>query len=65
MLRLTTRRRAVLADKVPDVVNLVTGAIVIGFFVGEPKASWTVLAGAIALWIATVVFALIIAENKP
>jgi hypothetical protein len=49
MLRLNPRQRAVLANKVPDMANIVAGAIVLGA-VGEPRVTWPVLAGGIAFW---------------
>ena len=64
MLRLTPRRRAVLADKVPDVINLVTGAVVIGFLVGEPSVSRAVLAGVFAAWGLMILFAVVVAEDQ-
>jgi len=64
MLRLGQRQRDVLADKVPGVMNLITGAIVIGFALGEPRASWPVLVAAIMAWAGALIFALIIAEDK-
>ncbi len=64
MLRLKPEQRAVLADKVPDVVNIIAGAIVIGFFVGEPRFSSAVLVAGIAFWAAALAFAVIIAEHK-
>jgi len=65
MLRLTPRRRAVLADKVPDIANIVAGAAVIGFAFGEPEAPWPVVIAAIAMWAGALVFALVVAEDKP
>lgn len=65
MLRLTPRRRAVLADKVPDIANIVAGAAVIGFAFGEPDASWPVVIAAAAMWAGALVFALVIAEDNP
>ena len=63
MLRLTPRRRAVLAEKLPDVANLITAAIVIGFAIGQPTVSWSVLITTLALWIAALLFAVGIAEG--
>ncbi len=39
MLRLKPRQRTILADKLPDLANLVMAAIAIGFLLGEPRAS--------------------------
>jgi hypothetical protein len=38
-LGLNERQRSVLADKVPDMANLVAAAIVVGFAIGESAAS--------------------------
>ena len=65
MLRLTTRRPAVLADKVPDIANIVTGAVVIGFTFSERAISWPILLSALAAWAVAIIFALVVAENKP
>ena len=64
MLRLTARRRAVLADKVPDIVNLITAAIFIGLVVGEPRSSWALVALGFGVWSIVMLFAVIIAEGK-
>jgi hypothetical protein len=65
MVRLTPRQRAVLADKVPDIANVVAGAVVIGFMFGEPAISWPVVVTAVATWAGVLVFALAVAEDKP
>ena len=57
-------QRAVLADKVPDLVNIITGAMVIGFFVGEPRFSSGLLIAGIVFWGAALAFAVTIAEHK-
>ncbi len=64
MLRLTSRHRAVLVDKVPDIANIVAGAVAIGFAFGEPEASWPVVIAAVAMWTGAIVFALALAEDK-
>ena len=53
-----------LADKVPDFVNIITGAMVVGFFVGEPRFSSPLLVAGLAFWAAALAFAVIIAEHK-
>ena len=65
MLRLTTRRRALLAEKVADVANLVTAAIVIGFSLGDRSASWLMLLGALAIWVGVLLFVLVVVEGTP
>lgn len=63
MLRLKPAQRAILADKVADAANLVAGAIVIGFFIGEPRASVRLLVAGIALWTTALVIAIIVLEK--
>ncbi len=58
MLRLKPRQREILTAKVPGLVNLVPGAIVIAFLIGQPGASLPVFVGSLALWIAGLVVAL-------
>ena len=64
MLRLKPTQRAVLVDKVPDMANIVAGAIVIGFAVGEPRLSWPVFIGGVTFWVGALIFVLAIAENQ-
>ena len=65
MLRSTRRRRALLAEKVTDVANLITAAMVIGYAIGESDVSWPAVIAAIALWAVFLGFTLWIAEDKP
>ena len=65
MLGLDRRQRAVLADKAPDMANLVAAAVVIGFAVGEPAASAPLLALVTAIWIATLLGAVVISRDRP
>ena len=65
MLRLKPAQRAVLVDKLPDMANIVAGAIVIGFAIGDPRASWPLLMTGLGLWAGALVFVLSIAEDKP
>lgn len=64
MVRLDTRQRAMLANKLADVTNLVTAAIVIGFAIGESRASWPVVGVTLALWAGFLTAAVIIARGK-
>ena len=64
MLRLKPQQRALLVDKVPDVANIIAGALVIGFFFGEPRASWPLLTAGLTIWLVVLGFALAIAEDK-
>lgn len=63
MLRLNQRQREILTDKVPDVVNLVSAAIVIGFLIGQPGVSLDLFVGSVALWIVALVFVLFIGRD--
>ncbi len=63
MLRLNARRRALVANKVADIANLITAAVVIGFVIGGPAASGPLVLGAIAVWLALLVFAVWIEEE--
>ena len=63
MLRLTARQRAVLADKVPNVANIILGALAIGRFVGAPGMSWRTLALGLAVWGSVLGFAVVISKG--
>ena len=65
MLRLKRQQRAVLADKMPEMANIVAGAIVIGFLIGEPRVSWPVFTAGVAFWVAALLLAIMIVEDKP
>lgn len=61
MLRLKSRQRGVLVEKVPDVANLAAGSMFFGQFLTDrpfslPLAIWGMVAWA-ALWIFTLVLA--------
>jgi type IV secretory pathway TrbD component len=64
MLGLNRQQRAVLADKVPEAMNITSGAIVIAFSIGDIDASWIVLAVALGLWIVAMVFAVWIMRHR-
>jgi len=57
MLRLNREQRNVLADKVPDVVNIVMGAMAVALFLGDVTASPLTFVSAFTLWAAALVFA--------
>ena len=64
MLRLKSRQRAVIVDKLPDLANLVAGVFVLGQFVGEEPASvWYVIVG-LALWAGLAGVTLLIAGEE-
>jgi hypothetical protein len=64
MLRLNSRQRDVLADKVPEVANIIMGAIVVAFVIGDFSASLVVLVGAFSFWAAALLFALWVMETR-
>jgi len=63
MLRLTERRRTVLADKLPDAANVALGALGFGQFLGEGPYSIVIPATGILLWIVLMVAALLCSED--
>lgn len=61
MLRLKSRRRAVLVETFQELANLSAGALVLGQFVAQqPLPFWLILVGA-AIWVALVGLALLFA----
>ena len=64
MLRLTPARRALLADKFPDLANLFAGGFVVGQSVGGSGGSVLVLVLGLVLWAVFMGFALLIAEDE-
>jgi hypothetical protein len=46
-----------LADKVGDIANLISAAVVIGFLVGEQRTSALLVVAVIALWLAAMLVA--------
>lgn len=64
MLRLKSRQRAVIVEKLPDLANLVAGVLVLGQFVGEePASAWRMIMG-LALWTGLAAITLLIAGEK-
>ena len=61
MLRLRSRQRTVLLEKLPDVANLGIGALLFGQFVSnQPFSPWLGLSGFV-IWIALMAIPLLIA----
>ena len=58
MLRLQTAQRTVFGEKLLDLANFAAAALVFGQFVGQPPASWKVIAMDVTVWSALVAFAL-------
>jgi hypothetical protein len=63
MLRLTSKRRAVLAEKIPDAANLITGAVVVAFLLGETAVSQGMFAATLVVWTGALVLAIIVAGD--
>jgi len=61
MLKLKTEQREVLVEKLPDMANLVVGALFLGQFLGERPFSFALALSGIAAWIAFMIFTLIVA----
>jgi hypothetical protein len=64
MLRLNDRQRAVIADKLPDMANLVAAALVVGWILGEPRTSDMVLAPVLALWTLVIGIAVLLRREQ-
>jgi len=63
MLRLSSRRRGILAETLRELANLCVGVLALGQFVGtRPWSFWLVLAG-VAWWFVLVGLALLFAEG--
>jgi hypothetical protein len=60
MLRLTKRRRTLVAGKILDVANLVLAAVGIGAVIGEPAISGFTLPGAVAGWLIVLTAAILL-----
>ena len=66
MLRLKSRQRTVLLEKLPDVANLGIGALLFGQFVSNQPFSPLLALSGFALWIVLMSITLLIArEDKP
>ena len=64
MLRSNSRQRDVLADKVPEVANIIMGAILGAYAIGDFSASPVVLVGAFSFWAVALLFALWVIETR-
>ena len=65
MLRLKSRQRAVIVEKLPDLANIAAGVFVFGQFVEEePTSVWLVIAG-MAIWATIAGVTLLIAGGEP
>lgn len=64
MVRLTSRQRALLADKLPDVANIAAGALVFGQSLGDRTFSWPLAAFGTTLWTVLVCCAVVLARKE-
>ena len=64
MIRLKSRQRTLLLEKVPDVANLAVGALVFGQFIGEQPFSIGLAFVGIATWSVLIAFPLVIAGGE-
>ena len=65
MVRLSTRRRAVLVEKLPDIANVAVGALVFGQFLGDRPYSPALALYGVGIWSALMGFVLLLAmENS-
>ena len=64
MLRLSSRRRAVLSDTFRELANLFMGALVLGQFASGGRWSFAVFSAGIAVWFILVWVALFFAGDK-
>jgi hypothetical protein len=62
MLRWNARQRQVLVDKLPDVANLVVGALFVGQFLSDRPFSLALALSGIAGWAVLMGFALVMAR---
>ena len=63
MLRLKSRQRGVLVDKVPDVANLAAGSMFFGQFLTDRPFSLRLAVWGMAAWAALWIFTLVLAEG--
>ena len=65
MVILSTRQRAVLIGKLPDIANVAAGALVFGQFLGDRPYSPALAVYGVGIWSALIGFALLLAmENN-
>ena len=64
MLRLRSRQRRVLIDKMPDVANVAAASMFFGQFLSGQPFSLRLAAGGMAAWAALWIFTLVLAEDE-
>ena len=64
MVILSTRQRAVLIEKLPDIANVAAGALVFGQFLGDRPSSPALALYGVGIWSALMGFALLLANEE-
>ena len=64
MLRLSTERRALVADNLSNLANIAVGAMVFGPFLSDQPFSMEVIALGVAIWVCLVWCAAVVVERK-
>ena len=65
MVVLSSRQRAVLVEKLPDIANVAAGALVFGQFLGDRPYSLALALYGVGIWSALMGFVLLLAmENS-
>ena len=64
MVRLSTRQRTVLVDKLPDIPNVAAGALVFGQFLGDQEYSLALALYGVGTWSALMGFTLLLAKGS-
>ena len=64
MVRLTTRHREILGEKLLDLANLAVTALVFGQFVGQRPPSVALVATGVLLWIVFAIMAFGVARDR-
>ncbi len=65
MIILSSRQRAVLVEKLPDIANVAAGALVFGQFLGDQPYSPALALYGVGIWSALMGFVLLLAmENS-
>jgi hypothetical protein len=60
MIRFSTRQRAGLGETLRELANFAAAALVFGQFVGQAPVSVPLIVAGIAMWVALVLFALLV-----
>jgi hypothetical protein len=63
MLRLKPHQRTEFSETVRDLANITFAALVLGQFIGDDPISWLGVVAGFLIWVALVVFALVLPGN--